>query len=468
MKRFLLRAVFFCMVCLCYAQQEKPVLGEGTEVAEMPAVEGGAGAANEAAETSEENREAAKQEHAEPDNAGTDTPPVWDETNTDVKPAKPKKKSFFKDGRTAFAFGIEASGSVANSYLPLLDLFNLSPSAIDFKNLSRSVSKKGLSLAEAGKIKLYLDIYLKQKYEFGFFLGVDTLGFASISKKFIDAAAEAMDRKIPSRTIEENLFAHAFAFADIGAFYGMSIKSLKFRVNASYYAPIFYLDPHLGAYKIDRNSGTGKLSASGDLHINAYTPLDTRHGAGMISEVLKRGGFDIDFIGSYAFNPYVTLQFSALHIPIVPAFMNKGYSIAYKFDTENPEAAFKPENGFPIKGPSADLPKKAVLRPLKISTGADIYPFANQYLIITPSIGFHCLSPFYVDTGLKLESRFLKVLGVYYAMAREDRIWKNRIGLFLDTRIFRLETFAASAGTTFVSSFRLKGAEAGIKLVFGY
>lgn len=58
LKRFLLRAVFFCIICLCYAQQEEPILPKEAETLE-------AATANEQAEALQENREPVEQEHAD-------------------------------------------------------------------------------------------------------------------------------------------------------------------------------------------------------------------------------------------------------------------------------------------------------------------------------------------------------------------------------------------------------------------
>ena len=133
-----------------------------------------------------------------------------------------------------------------------------------------------------------------------------------------------------------------------------------------------------------------------------------------------------------------------------------------------PEEIKPPSSSFVEKDIAYDLPQKNILRSLKLHISSDIRPFFNDYLIITPSLGFHCYKPFYIDGGLKLESRFLKVLGAYIGMSREDRVWKNQLGLFLETRIFRLETAVSSASPSFTGSFRGTGAEAKIKLVFGY
>ena len=137
--------------------------------------------------------------------------------------------------------------------------------------------------------------------------------------------------------------------------------------------------------------------------------------------------------------------------------------------TPDQASQIKPPSGsFTETNLAYDLPTKKIFRPLKLAVSSDIRPFFNDYLIITPSIGCHCYKPFYVDAGVKLESRFLKVLGAYIGMSYEDRVWKNTAGLFLETRVFRFETAVSAASPSFTGSFKGTGAEATIKLVFGY
>lgn len=396
--------------------------------------------------------------------------------------ARARKGRFLERGRTAFALGMEVSAAAANPYFSLFDFF--SPVlTVDLRKISKATPAEGFSTAAAAKAKLFLDIYIKQKHVFGFYTGTESLALVTVPKKLTDFAANGNS---DGSGLTGSLSAQAYAFADMGLFYGAAVKAFKFRAGASYYVPVFYLDPHIGNYELVTDPVTGRLSVNGAVNLNVYTPFTFKEKGNIekdIKTAFQKGGVDINFEGLYMFNPYVGLNFSLLHIPLLPAYMDRGYSITYSGNygiksitdylnallAKKPLSEVDPPGGnVSVTGPSTELKKKAVLRPFKISAGLDIYPFANNYLIISPSVGFHCLTPFYVDGGLKLESRFLKVFGLYYSMNREDRIWKNRVGFFIDVRLFRLETYAASAGTTFVSSFKTAGAEAGIKLVFGY
>jgi len=440
MKRFLFKAAFFLFVLyVCYAQQETSVLHGGGEAPRYPQT-----LDNQSRSVNYGMTKYGSNEAGTPDQSVTK-----------------KNEGFFESGRTAFSLGVEASGAVANSYYNLTDVLSFSSFSINYRDMARSAPKDGHSFAGTGKMRVFLDIYLQRKYEFGVYGSADMLAFITLPKKLIEVAEAIASKSLPAGKAEATLSAQAFSFADIGAFYGMSIDSFKFRVNASYYMPLLYLDPHVGKYESFTDLSTGVVHVDSDIHLNVYTEKN-------FSKALQKGGLDLTFTGIYTFNPYVDLHFSFLHIPIVTAYMDSGYSAKFNLNTEKAFAGLGLMGDSVSAKENVKLQKKAVSRPLKVSTGLTIYPFANNYLIISPSIGLHCLTPFYIDAGLKLESRFLKVFGIYCSMTREDRIWKNGAGLFIDARVFRLETHAALAGTTFLSSFKARGAEAGIKLVVGY
>lgn len=402
--------------------------------------------------------------------------------NEEAKTEKPPKEPFLKNGRKAFAFGIEVSASASNSYLKLIDLFKESLE-IDFNKMSQSLPKTGLSTSAMGMAKIYLDIYIKSKAEFGFFSSADAYGFVNIPKNIIDFAAKGN----PSgKGFSGKITSSTFAFAETGLFYGMKFGGFKFRVSSSYFVPAFYAESDMGDYEFLNDDKSGKILARGKLNLRMYSqipffgnPSDKFD----IKNILSKGGFDLSFYGSYTFNNLANLNFKILNIPIFPPELNKGIAKTYSGKFEIPSIVqymdkfLFPGKAEEIKPPSGsftetnlayDLPTKKIFRPLKLAVSSDIRPFFNDYLIITPSIGCHCYKPFYVDAGVKLESRFLKVLGAYIGMSREDRVWKNTAGLFLETRVFRLETAVSAASPSFTGSFKGTGAEATLKLVFGY
>lgn len=425
----------------------------------------------------------------ETDDKKADTPaektPIYPEIGSEIPvqyETEEQKPGFFDRGRTAVAFGIDLGLSASNSYFTIKDfLFNKNHDQnieVDFNAMSKKLPSSGFSLAALADFKIYLDIYIKSKAEFGFFSIADAYAFGSMPKSIINLLAKG---NTDNKVLSGKFTATGSAFAGTGLFYGMKIKNLKFRVSAVYFIPAFYV-PYDGIEYNFENGEDGKvrLKAGGELNVYTHLPLFKGNQDFNTGSMFKSAGFDLSFEGSYSFHPIADLNFSLKNIPIFPAKMDKGAS--FKLSTEYEiESAFtyidsiinkkpKPEikeHPFEMKEDS-HLKRINIFRPIKLSVGADIFPFSNRYLIISPNLGFQFLKPFYVDAGVKLETNFLKVFGVYYSLAFEDRVWKNRGGTFVDLRLFRLETSISSASPSFAGSFTGSGVELGISLVFGY
>ena len=406
-----------------------------------------------------------------------------DDTDKEIEKSEGRtpKEPFLKNGRQAFAFGIDIKAGASNSYFKITDLFK-NTLEIDLSDMSKALPKTGFSESGNAAVNIYLDIYIKSKAEFGFFIKASGYSFSNIPKNLIDFAGKG---NLSSTSFNGKKTGISQSFADMGIFYGMRFNSFKFRVSTSYFIPVLYMESDMGDYEFINDPVTGSIVARGKLKLNIYSHLPIFENPNSkldIGDILSRGGVDFNFHGTYTFNELANLNFNIINIPIFPARLNKGISKIYEGDfrmesliqymnnflTPDQASQIKPPSGSFTETSAYDLPTKKIFRPLKLAVSSDIRPFLNNYLIITPSIGCHCYKPFYVDAGLKLESRFLKVLGAYIGMSREDRVWKNTAGLFLETRVFRLETAVSAASPSFTGSFKGRGAEATVKLVFGY
>lgn len=378
--------------------------------------------------------------------------------------------------------GIDVKASISNSYFTINELFfNNTPNKtlkMDFNKMSAILPRSGFASSGVVDSKMFLDVYLQSKYEFGFFTEATGYAFASVPKSLIDFIAKGNKNK--GKNISGAFKSSSSVFAGTGFFYGMTIKDFKFRISGTYIIPLFYI-PYDSFYSFENDPETGKIKAKSSSVFNVYTtlPVFKKFGGG---SPLRGSGFDIDFEGTYKFQPWADLNFSLKHIPIFPASLSKGsrvdllagceieslFSYLDSILTGKDEPKIKNDShGFKVNE-DVKLKKKYVLRPIKLSVSSDIFPLKNNYLIITPNLGFHLMTPFYVDTGFKLESRFLKVLGVYYSFCREDRVWKNRGGFFVDTRVFKFEMSAASASPSFAGSFKGHGLELSTGILFGY
>lgn len=218
-----------------------------------------------------------------------------------------EKKDFISQGRTAFSMGLDFKAGLSNSYFPLKEF--LQPVLeVDMDKMSKSLSRFGLSLAANVNCNLFLEIYLKNKYEFGSYISEDAAAFSTIPKKFIDFIAKG---NVENNTINETMRGYTHDFIDTGIFYGMKIDRFKFRVNASYFVPLFYTDSVELNGELVNDPVSGKLLLNGTARAKIYTDLgDSKFDAG---KFFKDGGFDLGFTCSYEFAPIANLNVSLIY-----------------------------------------------------------------------------------------------------------------------------------------------------------
>lgn len=401
------------------------------------------------------------------------------ETNATTK-VKKNNEPAFDSRRTAFATGLDISIGASNSYYKITDFFK-PVLEIDFDAMSEKMPKQGLSATATAYVNMFFNIYIKNKYEIGSYTSVNGYQFSNVSKNIIDFISKGnkLGEKI-SGTASSSIY----GFASTSVFFGMKIGNFTFKLDTSYFIPIAYLNYKDAHYEFYNDAVTGKTTANVNAEMLMYVNLPYIIKGNSIKKIFKNGGVDLNLSGSYSFSPIANLNFSLDAVPLFAARMNNGYVLTMdgkiELDAMMPyiQSMLIPnQNSQVFQGitPSfvwdmkeTELPEKKVSRPLKLSISSDIRPFGNNYLIITPNIGCSCYKPFYLDAGIKVESRFLKVLGAYYSLNREDRIWKNCLGLFLDARVFRLELAVSSVSPSFANSFKGSGAEAYIGFVLGW
>lgn len=401
--------------------------------------------------------------------------------NKTVEAKKQPKKPFFGRGRTAFATGINLTVGAANPYFKIQDFFK-PVLEVDAYKIDKALPKSGFSIAALFKLNMFLNIYLKDKYEFGSNTGTNVYTFSNIPKNVVSLVAKGNKT---GEILKGKFTSDSYSFADTSIFFGMKVGKLKFKFDASYFVPLAYVQYDVGDYIYENDPITGKVHAKGKATVRVYSDLPVFGGTSVpISKIFEDGGFDLGFSGSYEFSKLANLNFGLKSIPILPARVNNGFetSIDGNFDIDSiisylhnmilpgnsKSNVAGPTSNFTSSEVKYNLPPKKILRPIKLSFSSDIRPFLNNYLIITPNLGCNCLRPFYIDFGCRIESQFLKVLGAYYSFTREDRIWKNRLGFFMDARILRFDFAVATAATSFVGSFKGTGAEASFGIVFGY
>lgn len=422
--------------------------------------------------------------HGEPAELLTDTVPQLSENTesngtTEIK-QNTSEKPAFDNRRTAFATGLNISIGVSNSYYNIIELFK-PVLEVDLDDMSNNLPKNGFDFTLTGTSNVFLNIYIKNKYEIGLYTSGHSYDLSNIPKNIIDFASKG--NKVGEK-ITGTISGSTYIFVNTSMFFGMKIGNFKFKIDTSYFIPLIYIDYKNGMYEFHNDTETGNITAKHNIEAVLYTNIPNTLEVGLFKKIFKNGGLDLNLSGSYTFSPIANLNFSLNAVPLLAARMDNGWILtmdgklevesimSYIHNTLLPNQNSQHPQGlitsFTTNMGASELPEKKVFRPLKLSVSSDIRPFGNNYLIITPNLGCSCYKPLYIDAGVKIESRFLKVLGAYYSLNREDRIWKNRIGFFLDARAFRLEASISSISTSFANSFKGKGGEAYIGLVIGW
>ena len=260
--------------------------------------------------------------------------------------------------------------------------------------------------------------------------------------------------------------------------YQLKKPDYGFSARLAYFVPIAYMENPQATYRISpiKNSAgiTGlSMKAQGTMALYGHLPAAGFGKELSILDLFKDGGLDLSIAGSYQPTKWVNITAGIDHLPLMVVTTDNGIRADFEFEgelngvldgvlnsfgssTEKNSSADKDSNkkssgpftqkSNKINGPTAEgLPKKKIMRPGKVRIGADFKPFENNYLILSPFLSFPFINatPYYVDGGLKIESRFAKVLGAYLDTSCVERIWRHELGLLLDSRGFSL-LFAAS------------------------
>lgn len=363
--------------------------------------------------------------------------------------------------------GLILSGLAANNAIPISDLFKKTLE-FDFNILSKKTMKSGLHAGTLFNADWYFQFTMYETHTVKLSTTVDSNVWFNFPKSLIDFIAKGNGTGV---SIEGTINAAAYVFADTGIMYRLKRPSYSFSARAAYFVPLAYMpNPEL-SYELRTNTLGGFVKLTGDARVYGYLPLATvKNEPVNVSQLLKDGGLDLSLAGSYQPADWVNITGAVDYLPLLVVTMDKGirHHIAFSGKAEDiANAGRLPDSA--MKQTIGTLPAIKIMRPCKIRLGADFKPFKNNYLIISPfaAVPVVNVKPFYMDGGLKLESRFARdVLGVSLATNYINRIWQHELSFFVDSRFATFILAASVASHDFVKTFNsLSGV--GVKLGFG-
>ena len=376
--------------------------------------------------------------------------------------------------------GLTIAASGANNAFSFQDFFK-PELVIDLNTLSEKAIRSGLHANVLFNFDWFFQFTVLGEHTVKLSTTVNADGWANVSKSLLDLIAKGNMANADGKAIKGALNAKLNAFADTGVMYQLKRTDYGFSARLAYFVPLAYMEnPQATVSLSPKKNGdtiTGlTIKAEGTANIYGHLPAMAARRGLSVPELLKNGGLDLSLGGSYSPTQWVTVTGGITYLPLMVVQMSTGLRNYFKFEgtVDKLLENMKDKNNIFTKEMekdvlAADLPQKKIMRPCKIQIGADFRPFQNDYLILSPSFAFPVINakPYYVDGGLKIESRFAKVLGVYFDTGCIERMWRHELCFFIDSRVFTLNLAASVASQDFRRTFTtLSGV--GIKFGAGF
>nr|WP_314992548.1 hypothetical protein [uncultured Treponema sp.] len=377
--------------------------------------------------------------------------------------------------------GIMFSGIAANNIFSVTDFFQ-KELIIDLNKLAKNTIRTGLHGGAAVGFDWFFRFTVQETHTIKLSTTVDVNAWANIPKSLLKLAAEGNPENAKGKDITGTFNAKINAFADTGIMYQLNKPDYDFSARLAYFVPIAYMENPQATYSISPKKNEAGITgltvkAKGNMALYGHLPALGFGQPLSIPDLFKNGGVDLSLAGSYQLTKWAKLTAGIDHLPLMVVTMDKGIRADFEFEGElngllndtlgslipsSSAADSSKKSTQPFKqtmktnGPTAEgLPKKKIMRPGKIRIGADFKPFENNYLILSPFLAFPFINatPYYIDGGLRIESRFAKVLGAYLDSSCVERIWRHELGLLLDSRGFTLTLAASIASHDFTRTF---------------
>lgn len=368
----------------------------------------------------------------------------------------------------------------ANNAFDFFDFFK-PELVIDFNKLSQKTIKSGFHAGALFNFDWFFQFTVLEEHTVKLSTTVNVDGWTNVSKSLLDLIAKGNEANADGKAIKGAVNAKLNAFADTGILYQLKKPNYGFSARLAYFIPLAYMEnPQATVTLSPKKNGEHIegliMEAEGTANIYGYLPAMAARRGISVPELLKNGGLDLSLGGSYSPTKWVTVTGGVNYLPLMVVQMNTGLQSHFKFEgsVDNLLSAIGDKNkeiftqNMKMDELSDKLPQKKIMRPCKIQIGADFRPFQNDYLILSPSFAFPVINakPYYVDGGLKIESRFAKVLGVYLDIGCIERMWRHELCFFIASRGFTLNLAASVASQDFRRTFTtLSGV--GVKLGVG-
>lgn len=370
--------------------------------------------------------------------------------------------------RKSFEFGIDLGAGLDNDVLKIND-FLKKDVIVDLNQLGNDVGENGLNLnliVAAGFFVNFKNIGIikSNEWDFGFFAGADGDVKLNVPKSLFTFISEG-NADPENRALSGMISAQGDVFAAAGLRSSARFGKLRVGLTPAAYTPLVFIPKSGINYELNTDEDIS-VSTSGDISI--YSPF--------VKDGEWKFGVDLSAEGEFALFSFLDIGGSVSNISLFPAVVEKRMRLTLNMDT------LSINGGDLIKGTASELPelnfdetydteKHNVLRPMRFGLYIRLKPFANEFLVIKPNVGFSMdmnSEEKYFNAGLAAQLSLLNLIIVNLSTNYEEAIWTHRLGLAVNLRFFELDLNASLRSETFTGSFQAQGFGLNLGLRFGY
>jgi hypothetical protein len=375
------------------------------------------------------------------------------------------KKSYTRE---YFEFGLGLGGisvGIDNGLVGVGNIFKKDV-VLDLGKIAGSVPKGGANI----NFDFLMDVLfvniknfdiLNGKWDFGFTSEVDGDLNLNFPKSLFTLISQG---NIKQHSFQGMISVSGGVYADAGFTGAARYGKLRLGVKPLLYTPLLYI-PKSGINYLLESEDYLSISTSGG-GISVYSPF--------IKNGELKFGFDLSLEGEYNLFPFLDVGGTFSQIPIAPVTLSNRMHLTvddFHYELRDPltgEIPPLPELEF---NDGYDSAKIKAMRPLRFDVYARYKPFSTEFLAIKPNMGFSynfAQKQAFFNAGLEGQLNLKDIFKVYLGTGVEEAIWKHRLGLNLNLRVFEWVLEASLRSQNFVGSFKGQGFGLSTGMSFGW
>ncbi len=380
-------------------------------------------------------------------------------------------------------FGVEAEGGFSNNYIKATDIL-VKDLVIDIAKLADDLYGKDFVVDFNVGAKTWLALNFSEKFRLNFFWGVDASGYSSISQNFFDLLCKGFEVN-SSETIDVKLFGDVYALS--GFTFKTKIKDYGLHFTPVLFTPLFHVNETKATARYTSNE-EGLIRAEADLPLSIYSIVDldgiednvkdSAFVQDMVAEIIKNTGFDFTGEIERPFSSSFDLGLFT-RIPIVPGRLKyKAYKRYWGvFEQKNALGLLNETNSYTKEYGDDDAVysrvTKTVHRPFVLGLEGAWRPF-GKWCTILPKVNLAVRNPYsdeaevYGEYNLSADFRLLNIVGLKFATAYENLIFKHSMGFMINAHVLEIDAGVQTRGADFARSFGVTGFAAYVGLKAGF